>query len=124
MPDFGDYFVELTDNNGCVQQAKVNLSNEQCETCPLYMANAFSPNNNGLNETYSPQHICEFTDYKFAIFSRWGEKLFETYDPEAVWDGKYKGESCQQDVYMWALFYIDKSTLKSISQSGTVTLLR
>jgi gliding motility-associated-like protein len=124
LTEYRNYFVELTDVNGCVQSDTITLSDEKCETCPVFIASAFTPNGNTLNESFSPQHDCEFKDYQFSIYNRWGERLFETRDTEAVWNGVYKGEVCQQDVYVWILYYVDKSTLESITKKGTVTLLR
>ena len=121
---FGNYTVQLTDYNGCIVTDTFEVIDANCPVCPVFTPNAFTPNGFSGNETFKPVHECSFNEYKFQIYNRWGERLFETYDPELSWDGVYKGEDCQQDVYVWVLFYVDKKTTKGISQRGTVTLLR
>ena len=88
---------------------------------------AFTLDYNRLNDSFSPvfdQTTCEWKEWKFEIFNRWGEKLYQTTDPYAKWDGKYKGEEVHQGVYMWILFYVDKRSLTRGVTGGTVTLLK
>lgn len=66
----------------------------------LEMPNAFSPNDDGINDIYKAkdgyQSIIEFHAY---IFNRWGQKLYEWDDPAGGWDGKYNGKDVKQGVY-------------------------
>ena len=66
----------------------------------LDFPNAFSPNDDGINDIYKAksgyQSIVEFHAY---IFNRWGQKLYEWTDPAGGWDGKYKGKDVKQGVY-------------------------
>ncbi|MBT8326723.1 MAG: gliding motility-associated C-terminal domain-containing protein, partial [Bacteroidia bacterium] len=122
--EFGTFTVDMLDGNGCLVSDTIEIIDKECEPCKLFVPNAFTPNSNGLNETFVPVSLCEFTDYRFEIYNRWGERVMETNDPTHRWDGTYEGRDCQQDAYMWILFYVDKSTMMSISDKGTVTLLR
>ena len=55
----------------------------------LYVPNAFSPNNDGLNDGFRPLgQAFGATDYHFQVFNRWGEVVFSTTDPEAYWLGQ------------------------------------
>lgn len=70
----------------------------------LWVPNAFSPDNNGLNDLFKPIFdINSFNHYSFQIFDRWGEKLFETSDPNTFWNGYIKGEPGKDDVYIWVV---------------------
>ena len=66
----------------------------------LEMPNAFSPNNDGINDVYKAkegyQSIVEFHAY---IFNRYGQKLFEWTDPSKGWDGKFNGHDVKDGVY-------------------------
>ena len=75
----------------------------------LEMPNAFSPNDDGINDYYQakgtahdgngPQSIVEF---EATIFNRWGQKIYswtDCYTYEAGWDGTYKGKPVKQGVY-------------------------
>lgn len=73
--------------------------------------NAFTPNTNGPSGgQYDPNAIDNdiffpvfkgVNEYHLEIFNRWGELIFETFDPMIGWDGYYRGELVQQDVYIW-----------------------
>ena len=66
----------------------------------LDMPNAFSPNDDGINDIYKAkegfQSITEFHAY---IFNRWGQKLFEWTNPAEGWDGTFNGKPVKQGVY-------------------------
>ena len=82
------------------------------------MPNAFSPNLDTNNDVYGPTLNCPVKDYYFAILSLWGEVIFETTDEKHKWDGTYKGEPCQSDLYLYKLEYDGSSV------TGVVNLLR
>ena len=73
--------------------------------------NAFTPNTNGSSGgQYDPNAINNdvffpifkgVEEYHLEIFNRWGELIFESFDPMIGWDGYYRGELVQQDVYIW-----------------------
>jgi gliding motility-associated-like protein len=72
----------------------------------IWVANAFTPDNNGVNDIFKPvSDIAFFNHYSFRVFDRWGQKLYETTDPNAGWDGYYKGELSKNDVYIWTLYF-------------------
>ncbi len=66
----------------------------------LDMPNAFSPNNDGINDVYKAKEgyksIVEFHAY---IFNRWGQKVYEWTDPAGGWDGTFNGQEAKQGVY-------------------------
>ncbi len=113
------YCVTVSDN-GCSDSACVTIS-IQCES--FFIPNAFSPNNNGLNEVFKPE-VIGVHDYKFLIFDRWGEQLFETNDTQHGWNGYYKGQVCLQDVYVYKIVFLDNTNNEEHQYIGRVTLLR
>jgi len=66
----------------------------------FWVPNTFSPDGNSLNENFMPITM-GVSEYKFEVFSRWGELVFSTQEPKESWDGLHKGKECQQDVYAW-----------------------
>lgn len=73
--------------------------------------------NNMRNDVFVP--ITEFVeDFHLTIFNRWGEIVFETFDINIGWDGYYRDELCQQDVYIWKakMTYIDGSQQEKVGQ--------
>lgn len=96
----------------------------------VFVPNAFSPNNDGVNEIFKPVSIFLYNDksnsiydYQFEVFSRWGEKLYSTNDVDGYWDGKYQGKSVPAGLYIWR---VDALGLDGVyhTYNGKVTLLR
>ena len=68
-------------------------------TSTLVVPNAFSPNNDQINDVFkvkSYQNIVEFHAY---IFNRWGQKLYEWTNINEGWDGTYRGNDVKQGTY-------------------------
>lgn len=95
--------------------------------------NAFTPNPTGKpggsydintldNDVFFP-YTTGVAEFKLEIFNRWGEEIFESLDIKKGWDGYYRGELCQLDVYVWKA-YIKLNNGKIFNKSGDVTLLR
>ena len=81
----GTYWVEVTSN--CeVAIDTLSILFEDC-TCNISFPNSFTPNSDNKNDQFSPITNCEFRKYRFVIFNRWGEKMFETNDYNDSWDG-------------------------------------
>ncbi|HRH12693.1 MAG TPA: gliding motility-associated C-terminal domain-containing protein, partial [Bacteroidia bacterium] len=59
----------------------------------------------------------------FMIFNKWGEKVFETNDKEQGWDGTYKGDPMNTDVFVYRIEGITFNG-KAFSMKGNVTLIR
>ncbi len=88
--------------------------------------NAFTPDNDGINDGFGPQGI-NITNLDFYVFNRWGEQIFHSISMDDKWDGKVNGNIVPVDVYIWKIFYRteeDYGGLKSRQKVGTVTVLR
>ena len=90
----------------------------------LYIPNAFSPNNDGINDTFFPKGIF-ITEFEMMIFDRWGNLIFFSDDFNKHWDGKvnYGAEIAQPDVYVYAMKGTD-TFRKKHNYKGIVTLVR
>jgi gliding motility-associated-like protein len=106
-----------------VRTYRVDISN--CE-CPIFMAKAFTPNNDGLNDTYPVVHSCDFIDFEWTIFDRWGKRVYKGTNPDLPWDGKFGGDLLPNGVYIYHLRY--KWRIYGIEQfrqeKGHFTLIR
>ena len=85
--------------------------------------NAFTPNNDGTNDTFLPVSNCDFSEYTFMIFNRWGEKLFETNNPENSWDGNHMGKLFPVGVYVYLVKYKHQD-IHEMTKTGSFTLIR
>ena len=119
----GKYWVQVSNPCGVVADSiYVFFQNDYCD---LFMANAFSPDNDLLNAEFKPVGK-NITVKLFQIYNRWGELIFETDKDNTGWNGQYKGKPCEQDLYLWKLYYATPSGryIKKSNASGTVMLLR
>jgi gliding motility-associated-like protein len=118
------YTVNVTDNNGCKIQKQVTVYIERtpCKSSNLYVPNAFSPNNDGKNDVLYVRGNLIQSMY-FAVYDRWGQKMFETRDQNTGWDGTYKGKKLDPAVFGW---YIEGTCEvgEKFFKKGNVTLLR
>lgn len=72
----------------------------------LVIPNAFTPNNDGLNDLLKVMHNSTIVSINyFKIFSRAGSLVFETKDINEGWDGRINGTIAESDAYYWILEY-------------------
>lgn len=94
--------------------------------CPMYMASAFTPNHDNLNDTYKPKHSCDLTAFNLKIFDRWGKLQFETNDADQGWDGFTKSGAVRAGTYLYFISYSWRvyNTEQSNVEKGYLTLIR
>lgn len=92
----------------------------------VHIPNAFTPDNDGLNDVFHPVISGDdITKYSFIIWDRWGMEIFNSTNPEEVWMGNVLGGNhyAKTEVYNYRLVIRGKSTDELVFQ-GSVTLLR
>ncbi|MCS6820229.1 MAG: DUF2341 domain-containing protein [Chitinophagales bacterium] len=94
------YRITATDNKGCRGEKELTVFVK--DDLPIYIPNAFSPNNDGRNDLFKV-YTMAVKLFELKIFNRWGEKVFESTDPELGWDGYYNGSICEPGVYSYVL---------------------
>ncbi|MBS1651215.1 MAG: gliding motility-associated C-terminal domain-containing protein [Bacteroidetes bacterium] len=120
--DPGAYPIVLVVKNqyGC-SDTTIKIVNVQ-EDYGLYIPNAFTPNDDGLNDIFEPEGY-GIRDYKLYVFDRWGEMLFYSNSFKSGWDGSFNGQRCKNDVYVWKII-LTNSFGKIIEKTGHVTLMK
>lgn len=122
----GTYPVELivTHPNGCTD--RLSRSVQLSSIDDFYVPNAFSPNNDGINDEFKGfGPLSGKQNFELTIFSRWGDRIFLTTDPEEGWNGRLNntGEFLPQGVYVYYLTF-KNSDGKQISLKGLLNLLK
>ncbi|MFN4233283.1 MAG: T9SS type B sorting domain-containing protein [Bacteroidia bacterium] len=115
------YYVTVTDGSGCSGTDSI-LITVDIKCGEVFFPTIFSPNNDGLNDVQCVLGNC-IGAIEWAVYSRWGEKLFETTDPKACWDGTYKGKPMNTGVYVYKL----RAVLFNgdiVEQQGNFTITR
>ncbi len=116
------YWLQVTDENGCVGTDSIRIGSQECPT-GIYMPNAFTPNNDGLNDVFRVKSPIPVKQFNMIVYDRFGEKIFETNDISQGWNGTWKGVANVQGSYVWVIRYTDTNN-KTQQLKGTVTLLR
>lgn len=84
----------------------------------LQIPNAFSPNNDGINDTWVIKGLQGATNYTIHIFNRWGQRIYSSKGYSKAWDGNYNGKLLPVDTYYYVI------TVGARSYMGSVMLLR
>ncbi|MGH1437316.1 MAG: gliding motility-associated C-terminal domain-containing protein, partial [Lewinella sp.] len=113
----GTYSLILTNICETVTD-EINITVEEC-TCEVYLPNAFSPNDDGNNDTFRPYTTCPITDYEIRIFDRWGGLRFTSNSIENGWQGL----EVNTGVYLYTLRYRDRDGQWQ-QRVGEVSLIR
>lgn len=94
------YQVIAISEAGCTDSAWVAVRGKTYVAMP----NAFTPNGDGKNDVFRPvSRTGRMRAMTFGIYSRWGQKLFETKDTTQGWDGTYKGQPLDVGVYYYTI---------------------
>lgn len=113
----GFFTLEVTSGN-CSESDTLEI-----DVCPiLFVPNAFTPNGDELNDTWGATGE-GIREYQLYIFNRWGQNFYESNELYDWWDGTYKGNDCQQDVYVYKIIFTGLNGPQQI-RVGTVTLVR
>ncbi|MGL4598297.1 MAG: gliding motility-associated C-terminal domain-containing protein, partial [Bacteroidia bacterium] len=90
----------------------------------VFVPNAFTPNINGLNDTWLPiTGFVDIVDYDLNVYNRWGQVIFHTNERTEGWNGRNGDSRLEGEVYVWTLTF-KTSSGQFIDRKGTVTIYR
>ena len=112
----------------CIKPIEIefNLRTENCD-CQIYIPNAFSPNQDGLNDVLTYFSSCPLSAVRLSIFNRVGKRVFFSDGLNQSWDGTYQQKRAEPGVYV---IYLDYEWVTEAGQyqqntiTTDVTLLR
>ncbi len=109
---------------GCPILKQVTITvDDECELEKVKVVNAFTPNNDGVNDHFDIISEGVGRIGLVQVFNRWGEKVFETIGNELRWDGTHRGEAVNPGVYVYTIETICVSGDQRLI-AGNVTVLR
>ena len=127
--DPGDYtyYLQISDQvSTCVATDSIMIrviDPNDLDCSEVYLPKAFTPNNDGLNDTYgisNPFAVPELLS--FEIYDRWGGQVFYTEDVFEHWDGTFRGQKVNPGVMLWRVRYVCEGEEKE--SAGNLTILR
>jgi len=100
----------------------VNFKNN---TVDAFVPNAFTPNNDGVNDVFIPVNSnYAIKNYEFSVYNLRSEVLFKTNSNSEGWNGNFRGVEIPEGDYIWTLTTSSKSGNNTQSQKGYVKLIR
>jgi gliding motility-associated-like protein len=123
----GKYMVEMESQVGCVGKDSiyVKLTTEEIPEFNLYIPNAFSPNGDGINDSFKiSSNSLNIQHLTLNIYDRWGGLIVETDGIVNGWDGRKNGKDCPGGVYVYKIVFSVDGIPGNQERAGTVMLVR
>jgi gliding motility-associated-like protein len=117
------YYIQVKDSLGCVAVSQFDVVKNECCNKP-FMANAFSPNGDGLNDELKVHYFPGITIEKFIVMNRYGQEVFSSKHELDRWDGKFKSNECEIGTYYYMIRYQCNKTRETGILKVDVTLIR
>lgn len=114
----GFYTIVIQDINGCKPNAELPVS-------IIEFPKFFTPNNDGINDTWSIKGINTtfFPSAQIYIFNRFGKVLVKMNADSVGWDGTYGGKKLPSDDYWFSVNLVDKKGFVR-TRRGNFSLIR
>jgi gliding motility-associated-like protein len=94
------YTLDVVSNAGCgtaTDDVFIKVYND------IYIPNAFSPNNDGLNDTWRIDGLAAAPNARVVVYNRLGNLVFETTGNNEQWNGSYKGQPLPAGAYTYMI---------------------
>jgi len=125
-----NYQYELTSNKCPSSFSQISITVQACKkedtiTSPppideiVLIPNAFSPNNDGVNDLLQIIPLTDISQIQLNIFNRWGQHIHSGTN----WNGTYKGETCNIGVYLYQI-KIELANGEIVDAAGHLTLVK
>jgi gliding motility-associated-like protein len=119
----GVYWVKTTNKNCGEQIDSVNVLLKACD-CEMLIPNSFTPNEDNKNDYFFPVIQCEYSSFSITISDRWDNIVYISNNANGKWDGRFKGNLCPEDVYVYKIESTEKASGKKEIRPGKVSLFR
>jgi len=107
---------------GCLDSMSIGITVNDIDA--IYVPNAFTPNGDNINDVFFV-YGNGLIEFKFDIFDRWGQVIFESTDFKKGWDGTIKGKKAEDGVYTYRISYRKNSSPNDQhTKTGTLLLLK
>jgi gliding motility-associated-like protein len=118
----GLYWLEANDNNNCRGIDSVLVLAKDCLS-GFFAPGAFTPNGDGKNDIFRPLLFGNVKKYRFTIYNRWGNVVFESTELMKGWDGLIRGLKQASSVFIWSCTFQFANEPERI-EKGSVVLVR
>ncbi|MFN7015104.1 MAG: gliding motility-associated C-terminal domain-containing protein, partial [Bacteroidia bacterium] len=110
------YTVQLTDINGCINNASVSVN--AIEDLAVEVPLAFSPNGDGINDRFIIRNLDQYPQNTLQVFDRTGKVIYRRENYNNDWNGMVNGKMITRDTYFYIL------TIKyKVVKKGAITVV-
>ncbi|MEJ8758241.1 gliding motility-associated C-terminal domain-containing protein [Pontibacter sp. H259] len=110
------YTVTITTPEGCQATASVTVT----VVPAIIPMNAMTPNGDGINDVFHVENLDKYPDCRVEIFTRWGEKIYESKGYTEPWNGTRNGKQLPLGAYYY-IIYLSKD---EVPISGSITIIK
>lgn len=86
----------------------------------IFVPNAFSPNGDGVNDTWNIPALAAYAFFEVAVYNRWGQQVYHNRSALKPWDGNLNGKPLPAGVYNYFISFGNRESLIK----GTVMIIR
>ncbi len=117
------YHVKAYSNEGCIKEDSIEVKVIKGIIDEGYLVpSAFTPNNDGKNDCFGVKSWGYVTDFRIAIYNRYGEKVFTADNINNCWDGKISGIPQPAGTYVYEI--AAKTICGDVYRKGALVLIR
>ena len=113
------YTITVTGKGKCTATDSVKIKVIKEILVPR-IPNIFTPNNDGINDTWTIQHLDKYPNCRVRIFNRYGQRVYESNGYGSPWNGTMNGQSLPFGTYYYVIENV--GTLKPFT--GYVTIIK
>ncbi len=125
----GVYSKSIKNSIGCDTTYTLEIKLKSiCSNCNVVFPNTFSPNNDNVNDFFTPYIDCksipyDIKAYTVKIYNRWGQMVFQYNESSTGWDGRYKNSDPVIDTYIYYAEVLYQNNQSKVFK-GDITLLK
>jgi gliding motility-associated-like protein len=119
----GVYPLAVVDTKGCADTVTLRVGYDNC--CQPFIPTAFTPNNDGTNDTWRALYKGDMTLVTCSIYNRFGQRVFVSANVNDQWDGTYENRPAEMGTYFYYIKVICGNKGDNIVEfQGDITLIR
>lgn len=113
----GTYYVKTENEGGCYTVDAIAVVIKEPV---LYIPNAFSPNGDGVHDTWEIPQLQYYPDCVVDVYNRLGQRMFHSVGYNTAWDGRYQGHILPVGTY----YYVIRPSGTAPTVGGSITIVR
>jgi gliding motility-associated-like protein len=114
------YRLDVTSDAGCTGSGSTTITVNASVLPPIQVPNVFSPNGDGINDTWVITNLSYYTEATVNVYNRYGQSVFQSQGDYKAWDGNFNGKQVPFGTY----YYIIDLKNNTKKKAGSITILR